>query len=117
MITNTQIQDAFHRARRAKDRWRAAGATEQQASKVTEDRKGDWLKAQSDYEVLVLQQRLEQREAKVEKEVLTALVRWTDPTGVKRSTIVAADKATAFVGTLISAGFEGIVLDGSLQES
>lgn len=115
MVTEKQIQDAFHKARRAKDDWQAAGASEQRAARFTEDRKNDWLSAHGDYEVLVRQQRLEQREAKVEKEVLTALVSWNDPTGIKRTTVVASDKATAFVGTLISAGFEGIVLDGTAQ--
>lgn len=117
MITNTQVQEAFHKARRAKDRWQAAGASEAQAAKITEDRKNDWLSAQADYDVLVRQQRLEQRETKVEKEVLTALVSWKDPTGIKRTTVVAADRATAFVGTLISAGFEGIVLEGVTQSA
>lgn len=117
MITDKQIQDAFHKASRAKDDWQAAGLSQNRAMQVTEDRKNDWARANDEYDALLRQHRLEQAEATVGEEVLTAVVAWTDPLGIKRNTIVAADKATALVGSLISAGFKGIVLDGVTQRA
>lgn len=105
MITNTQVQEAFHKARRAKDRWQAAGASEAQAAKITEDRKNDWLSAQNDYDTLLRQQREEQAEAAMEA---VTWVRWNDALGARHGTNVPTDKVSQFVQALLSAGFTEI---------
>lgn len=115
MITEEQaIQAARAKADRALADYNLAIVNTKRYQDVEDRARDDWRESEAEHDALVRAWRLREREESAQ-EMLTAVVSWTDLLGVKRNTIVAEDKATALVGSLISAGFEGIVLDGTEQ--